>query len=73
LLLNDDNPESGQTMRFGSVFENKGDLHLYAILGDLPGSIDDDFLILDPGTPDMRKRFLGACNPYFDGIVETLG
>ena len=50
-------------LRIDLVFENKGYLHLDTILGDLPVFIDDDFLILDPGTPDMGKSFLGARIP----------
>jgi len=73
-LLKDDNPESGFLLWFlDSIFENKGDLHLDAILGDLPVFIDNYFLILDPGTSDMGKSFLGARNPYLNGIIETLG
>jgi hypothetical protein len=56
-----------------SVFENEGYLHLEAIFADLPVGIDDDFLVLDPGTSEVLKCFLGACNAYLDGIIETLG
>ena len=73
-LPGNDNPDSRRKLWITDlVFEDKGYLHLNAILGDMTVVIDDDFLILDPGTSDMVKRFLGAFNPNLDGFIETLG
>jgi hypothetical protein len=56
-----------------SIFENKGYLHLDAILCDFSILIDDDFLVLDPCTADVLEGFVGAHNSCLDCIVKTLG
>ena len=50
--------------------KNKTELHVDAVLGYLT-VIDDDFLILNPGTLNASDGFTGAFYAFFDGIFKT--
>jgi hypothetical protein len=49
---------------------NKTDFHINPVLNNL-AVINDDFLVLNPGTLYAPYRLTGAFYAFFDGIIKT--